>query len=292
MMRKLFAILAITLIAVASVSAQTSKKVHVETAGTLSTLLTDDEKQTVEKIELSGDVNSRDIALLKVMLRKNKLKDIDLSACTALKTLDKFAFIECRSLKSIALPASLKELGEYALSTTGLTSLDLSHCDSLTVISGSAFYASGSLRNVSLPSGVTSIGETAFGYTHVEEVDLSHCHSLATIGRGAFSNCNSLTKVILPSSVLDIHKNAFDLSLSEDEGTATLGIVSSTEDLADNIEPTGSFTIMASVPPSAAEAFSKLARLQYTLYVPKGSCEAYKAADGWSSFKNVVEVDF
>ena len=49
--------------------------------------------------------------------------------------------------------------------------------------------------------------------------------------------------------------------------------------------------VLATVPPVGGGAFAQETYENGTLYVPKGSVEAYKAADGWKNFLNIVGID-
>ena len=42
---------------------------------------------------------------------------------------------------------------------------------------------------------------------------------------------------------------------------------------------------------SASTVFAEVDKETCVLYVPSGSADKYKAADGWSEFKNIVEMD-
>ena len=44
--------------------------------------------------------------------------------------------------------------------------------------------------------------------------------------------------------------------------------------------------------PEAFSSFSPMFFIQCTLYVPVGSLQAYKNAEVWKNFKNIVENDF
>mgnify|MGYP003296459586 CR=1 FL=1 len=48
--------------------------------------------------------------------------------------------------------------------------------------------------------------------------------------------------------------------------------------------------VLATVPPTGAD-FAEEAYANATLYVPKKSVDAYKAAEGWKEFQNIVGVD-
>ena len=49
--------------------------------------------------------------------------------------------------------------------------------------------------------------------------------------------------------------------------------------------------MLAPVPPKGGDNFSETAYANTTLYVPKGSVNAYKTALGWKNFQNIVGTD-
>lgn len=94
---------------------------------------------------------------------------------------------------------------------------------------------------------------------------------------GAFYNCSELTSVVLPSTIRDIYGFAF---------SRCIGLTS--------------FTCLATTPPTThrlqdnqfyeyGQFFSDFAG-HATLYVPKGSVEAYQNAEEWSDFSNIIGI--
>ena len=126
-----------------------------------------------------------------------------------------------------------------------------------------------SLATVVIPesvTGVTDIGERAF-YSCSGLTDVTLGNGLTSIGSAAFSGCTGLTQVTFPASVTSIGANAF-------KGCNQLLDV----------------TCLPMTPPSASRnSFSSY--LQATLTVPTSALEAYKAADPWKSFANIVGVN-
>lgn len=76
---------------------------------------------------------------------------------------------EITDLKSIAIPQSVKEIGEYAFAQSGLTTIDI-------------------------PDNVTTIGSSAFRNTHITSLFLQP--TLTSIGSYAFADNKELTQVI------------------------------------------------------------------------------------------------
>ena len=135
-------------------------------------------------------------------LNCRSLTSIDLPAI--LITIEQRAFSGCRSLTSIDLPSNVTIVREGAFyDCRSLSSITLPR---VTDIGGSAFYDCRSLTSIALPK-VTDIGGSAF----------AECSRLAsitlpkaiTIGENAFLNCGSLATIDLPASLTTVGYLAF-----------------------------------------------------------------------------------
>lgn len=122
------------------------------------------------------------------------------------------------------------------------------------------------MTSVNIPSSLASIGCGIFlGCSSLTSVDIPS--SVTEIGESAFSDCSSLTSVKIPSSVTSIGERVFEnCSLS-------------------------SVYVYAETPPSiSANAFEGCDSKNCTLYVPKGTYDAYWLSE-WGIFENIVEFD-
>ena len=115
------------------------------------------------------------------------------------------AFAGCTSLKSINLPASLKELGQHSFSggvfagCTSLTSIDIPA--SVTEIPDITFKNCSALKTVRFRGRLGTIWKEAFrGCTSLTSIDLSL--GVKEIDNSAFHSCSSLKSVTLPSEGL------------------------------------------------------------------------------------------
>ena len=146
---------------------------------------------------------------------------------------------------------------------TGLTSVTIPN--SVTSIGSSAFIRCTGLTSVIIGDGVTTISGYAFkDCTALTSVTIGN--SVTTIGENAFCGCSSLTSITIPNSVTSIGDEAFNvcnsLTLVAVDLEAPLAIVDWTFSNRDNA----------------------------TLYVPQGSGDAYKGAEYWKEFKEIIEL--
>lgn len=157
------------------------------------------------------------------------------------------------------------------------------------IIGKYAFLRCRSLTSVIIPSSVTSIGESAFcGCSSLTSVNIPS--SLASIGCGIFLGCSSLTSVDIPSSVTEIGESAF----SDCSSLTSVKIPSSVTSIGERVFENCSLSsvyVYAETPPSiSANAFEGCDSKNCTLYVPKGTYDAYWLSE-WGIFENIVEFD-
>ena len=88
-------------------------------------------------------------------------KPVDVRLGDAVTSIGNEAFIECTSLKSIAIPASMKSIGDATFDfCTNLTSISI--LDGITAIGEAAFGRCFNLTNIIMPASVVSIGRDVF----------------------------------------------------------------------------------------------------------------------------------
>ncbi|MBQ8448668.1 MAG: leucine-rich repeat protein [Clostridia bacterium] len=121
--------------------------------------------------------------------------------------IERFAFYDCRSLKSIEIPGSVTTIAGEALGyCMSLTSIEIP--GSVTEIGEKAFTYCTSLENIKLPSGITAISAHIFdGCSSLASITIPK--NVTSIGEYAFYNCNNLASIEIPSGVSEIGKCAF-----------------------------------------------------------------------------------
>jgi hypothetical protein len=242
-MRKTKLILFFTLFAVAVLGQTATKTVKVNTAGTLSTLLTDTEANTVTNLIVTGNIDARDVVFMRdkmVLLADLDLSAVKISAYTGIDG--------TYTTTSITYPANEMPLCSFYNSTTITYKSTLNKIKlpiSIKSIGGSAFYyCYGLSGTLTIPASVTSIGSYAFygcsliSAYQVETANTRYSSSngvvfnkqqdslficpaakvgsyvipqtIVSIGASAFEGCSNLTgSLTIPSSVKSIGNYAF-----------------------------------------------------------------------------------
>ena len=209
------------------------------------------------------------------------------------------------------IPDGVTELGWGAFRGSRITAITIPN--SVTAISNSAFQECSGLTSVTIPDGVISIDEAAFEEcSNLTTVTIPN--SVTSIGVGAFSWCSSLTSVTIPNGVTSIGEGAFSQcsslnSIEIPDGVKTIcsntfyqcsgltsvtipGSVSEIEWSAfNNCTALSDFYCYArKVPMVGEDVFYQSNYDNATLHVPATSVEAYKAAEPWNQFKEIVAI--
>ena len=166
----------------------------------------------------------------------------------------------------MTIPSSVTSIGDWAFSyCSELTSLTLP--SSVTEIGYHAFYGCSGLTSLTIPSGVTSIGDWAF-YGCSGLTSLTIPSGVTSIGNYAFYGCSGLTSLIIPSGVTSIGKWAF-------RGCSGL---------------TSIYVYPEKLPELGIDIFNRCDAKNCTVYVPKGTYDAYKSSE-FGYFEKIVEFD-
>lgn len=141
--------------------------------------------------------------------------------------------------------------------------------NTITYIKENAFSACSALTSVTFAegtAGLTTIGSYAFRETAISSLDIPE--GLTTLETHAFANMGQVTEITLPSTLTKVGENIFEGNF---EGTYKLSKVTCKAVTPPVCDITSTYTIPASC----------------TLFVPKNSEAAYKAANEWKNFATV-----
>ena len=184
-----------------------------------------------------------------------------------LKTIGSEAFSGCTNLITVNIPTTLENIPEKAF--FNCSSLPSIHITGAKSIGRSAFEGCTSLVSVNggnLVCPAQTISKRAFyGCTQLQIIIFAS-KNLINIGPSAFENCKHLTNITLPASLIGIGDFAF-----KNTGLKVITNKSTTPR------------------PIKANVFEGVDLSKCILYVPKGSKAAYKAADVWNKFGNILE---
>ena len=221
--------------------------------------------------------------------------------------------------KNTTIPDGVTSIGEYAFSYSyGYSSITLP--TSVTSLQEGAFFASG-LASISLPSALKRIEFNALAYTNIASITIPA--SVEFIGQSALRACTDLAQITveaentkydsrdncnaiiekatntliqgcktstIPATVTALGNQAFQ----ECHDLANITIPSSVTSIADNAfydcENLTSVLVEIKTPLAISEnAFSN--RANATLYVPTGCVDAYKEAEYWKEFKEIIGTE-
>ena len=153
-----------------STSVWSKTEIHVETAGTLSSLLSSTEKE----LKVTGYINGTDIKYIRSLVTKGTVTSLDWS--------------EVRIVS-----------GGEAYNENFTTSDD--------VVGEKMFYNCSKLQAMLLPNTATTIQKNAFAGTALKTIDIPN--SVRSLGEDAFAYCNSLATVVIGKKVNQLSKGAF-----------------------------------------------------------------------------------
>lgn len=248
------------------------KSVKLSEAGSLSELVTDEEKYTITSLEVKGPVNSSDLKFIREMAGRNaddsrtrgRLKNLDLSKAEIkaggepffgkLTTIDgeipAKAFYDCYSLSYVKLPENTISIGEAAFANAiGLDSI---------------YVPTDGNRNYVYAGGVVYSKDTTCVLTTMPFVceKLTLLPNVKKISDNGMAGCAGLRVVDMPASVEYIGESA----------------------LSGNSFVTEIKIRAKKVPTVKGFAFEGIAKNECRVYVPAGYKDKYDKAEGWRQF--------
>ena len=213
------------------------------------------------------------------------LTTINIPENSQLYSINEYAFSGCKNLTAITIPESVTSIGDNAFSGCKFAFdnfINNSTCsdsnnwgarlcdkeiDGVLIDNNIVVGCRTSVITAIIPEGVTNIGYSAFfDCSSLTSIILSE--SVTSIGDQAFYGCSSLTTITLPDGVTSIGYSAFS-------GCCSLTAITS----------------KASTPPVTKFWTFSNVRKSIPVFVPEGSVEAYKTAEDWSEFTNIIGVE-
>ena len=180
------------------------KEIHVETAGTLETLVTTEELNGHENVKITGRLNTFDYDYLKLAkdLKRVDLSDLDMNTMPA-------SAFSGSSLQTVLLPKNLVAIPSRAFYQSKITSITIP--ETVVEIGEYAFYQCNQTSgNLVIAANVESIGAYAFqDCTFDGELTLSSL-KLEEIKEYTFSGSKFTGKLALPLNVEKIGDHAFN----------------------------------------------------------------------------------
>jgi len=211
-----------------------------------------------------------------------------------------WAFEDCSGLTNIDIPNSVTTIGDGAfVGCTSLTNIDIPN--SVASIYNYAFFGCSGLTSISVSSdnptydsrnNCNAIIETASNTLITGCMNTVIPNSITSIGDDAFAFCNSLTSITIPNLVTSIGGMAFYgcsnlANLTIGNSVTTIG-----EEAFSGCNSLTEIYCLALAPPSLGSSDAFYGCSDATLYMPDIALEAYKAADYWKDFTNIVGMPY
>ena len=200
-------------------------------------------------------------------------------------TIGGYAFYICTRLTSVTIGDSVTTIGDYAFRSCSLTSVTIP--DSVTTIGWYAFAYCSSLTSITIPDSVTTIGDDAF----------QSCSSLTSVTIGAglnyldnglFAGCTSLTSVVIPDNITKISGSAFEGCSALERVEIGAGIKEISDYAFRYCYILNDISVKAVTPPTITSLSFGDIGTNPTFRVPNASVEAYKTAEYWSDYADVI----
>ena len=237
-----------------------------------------------------------------------------------LEVMNDLFFAECRKLKEVNIPSHLRKMYDCIFYNCLEVSPSVAILpETVEILDGAAYYGLSTIEEVVVPKNVrvlrgafkgmaglrkatiltdklTEIGDDAFYWcSALEEVNIPD--KITRIGEGAFFWNLRLRKINIPSTVTRIEKNAFDSapldSIDIPAGVTFIGRNAFWNNR--NLKKVYSRPVMPPITNEWTDESSYLPFLnsadEATLYVPKGSADAYRASEVFAGFKEIVELE-
>ena len=212
--------------------------------------------------------------------------------------IDKWAFYWCHMLKSVVIPPTVTSIGENAFYSCG-NLVDVHMPSTVKIVEGHAFHNTKWFDNlpdgdvyfnntfyrykgtipentkVVVKDGTTLIASCAFSnQPNIVSVELPQ--TLTVIEYDAFEGCTQLSSILIPKNVTDIGASAFA------DCTGLTEVIC--------LAPTPPTMRQYANPSANSEIFARVDVSNATLFVRAESVEAYKNAEQWKEFGQILPL--
>lgn len=220
------------------------------------------------------------------------------------------------AVEEVILGEDVTSIGDFAFQRSGMTSVKMS--DNVTRIGNNAFWES-YLTSIEFSNNLEYIGEWAFAGCHALS-SVTIPESVKCIDLFAFQWCNALTKVVINSNEVvardneqyyvlpscfgrqvkeyvfgeEVRKIAYMAFFESNELTTVTipGNVACVEDSAfyNCTSIADVYCYAEQVPETRKDVFVGSNHTNATLHVPAASIDAYRSAEQWKEFGNIVAI--
>ena len=202
----------------------------------------------------------------------------------SVETIGKCAFAGCEALESVVIHSNVSGIGAGAFS--GCSKLSVVNIpEGITEIEDATFADCTSLKNISIPDTVTMIKDVAFSSAGLVGVEFS-----ASVGYGAFQNCKSLKTLKISGVATNVDNSAFSgcsalesIDLAESIDTLRSAAFGGCDEVTEMI-------VRATTPPTVQSNAINSIPANCPIYVPAGSVDTYKSANGWSARASYIQA--
>ena len=177
------------------------------------------------------------------------------------------------------------EVKTYIASPSFFTSIEIGDC--IDTIGGKALANTAMLTQVDIPSNIKTLEYGAFAFCNATAYTLHE--GLETIGNHAFAY-NDFQSFTIPNSVKTIDNGAFSYCTSLKSITIGSGVTSIGDAVFEDANSLESVTILATTPPSVTRQLFFGNTTNCPIYVPSSSVNAYKSAEGWSTYADRIQA--
>lgn len=221
------------------------------------------------------------------------LKQVDMSE-SKIATIYGCTFYECRELKSVKMPTSLRTVKSESFLRSGIEELNFP--EGTDTIEANAFWECGNIKTLTLPSTLRIFGESkllsnavdmtvyincngCYNFHYYPIVEVIFGEDVETIGK--FSYSKKLTKVTLPERILEVSAEAFlECGLTTITIPKNVDYIGHGAFYCENLET----VYMEPVTPPTLQEPQYDANFYFAskIYVPKESVEAYSTRADWN----------